>query len=56
MCIVDSYTTNSILRETIFLDPNSEVRKCFDHHWMRCNDSWLRSSHYNVSQWYTSND
>jgi hypothetical protein len=23
---------------------------------MQCNDSWLRSSHYNIFQWYTSND
>jgi hypothetical protein len=27
MCRVDSCNTNSILKETIFSDPNSEVRK-----------------------------
>jgi hypothetical protein len=32
MNLVNSCNTNSILRETkIFLDPNSEVQKCFDH-------------------------
>jgi hypothetical protein len=39
MYLVDSCTINSILRETIFSDPNSEVQKYFDHRRTRCNDS-----------------
>jgi hypothetical protein len=31
MCLMDSCTIISILRETIFLDPDSEVQKCFHH-------------------------
>jgi hypothetical protein len=27
--------------DKIFSDPDSEVRKCFDHRWTRCNDNWL---------------
>jgi hypothetical protein len=34
MCLVDSCTTNFILREKkIFSDPDSEVTKYFDHRW-----------------------
>jgi hypothetical protein len=38
MSPMNSCTTNSILRETIFSDPK-EVWKCFDHRWMRCDNS-----------------
>ena len=41
LCLVDSGTTNSILRETkIFPNSYKETRKCFDNRWTRCNDSW----------------
>ena len=46
LCLVDSGTTNSILRETKYFQTlTKKTRKCFDNRRARCYDSWLQSCH-----------
>ena len=55
LCLVDICTTNSILTKMKYFQNFEEKRrKCFNHRWSRCFDSWFWSSHYHSPHGYTN--
>jgi hypothetical protein len=56
LCLVNSYTRNSILRETKYFYTLTRRFGNVLTIATRCDNSWLQESYYQFSQWYTSNN